>query len=147
MPRCGGSLRAGVRETAKVLRPTFALLTLMAVHGFFAIGPAEADCVALPAGAVAWWPMEEAAAVDVVGGMDASTVGEPAVVAGKVGSAVMLDGVDDCLFAADSAAWAFGAGEFTIELWVRIDVGTGGHAGQPGDVLLDHSTGPGLQDK
>lgn len=48
------------------------------------------------------------------------------------GSSGLFDGNADYITAADSAAWDFGTGDFTIEMWVRI---TGGDPPSPRSVL------------
>lgn len=112
---------------------------------------AVAECVPAPQGMIAWWPLGDASgagsAVDIVGGYDADYLGTPVTVQGKVGNAVHLDGVEDCLSVADDPVWDFGTADFTFEFWVSFDTDGKGSPSNPGDVFLGHSEGPFNVDK
>lgn len=108
---------------------------------------AQTACVPAPEGILAWWPLDDDAAgssvaKDIIGGYDATNVGTPVTVQGKVGNAIHLDGVEDCLSVADDPVWDFGTAEFTFEFWMSLDAAPDGDASQPGDVLVAHSEGP-----
>lgn len=126
---------------------------LMGIATTLTMGTATADaqCVPAPQGIVAWWPLGDApgtgSAVDIVGGYDADYVGTPVTVQGKVGNALHLDGVEDCLSVADDPLWDFGSADFTFEFWVSFDTDGKGSPGNPGNVFLGHSEGPFNVDK
>jgi len=108
---------------------------------------AQQGCVPAPEDILAWWPLDENAggssfAKDIIGGHDASYVGTPVTVPGKVGNAIHLDGIEDCLSVPDDPVWDFGASEFTFEFWMSLDAEPDGSASQPGNVLVAHSEGP-----
>jgi len=79
------------------------------------------DCIAAPAGIVAWW-RADGDTVDSVGGEPASAIGgmQPNGV-GYVDEAFRFDGVDDALTVGVSPALGAMTGAFTIEAWLRLD--------------------------
>lgn len=134
-------------------RVTWGLASVLASIALSVATPTDVRaqaCVPAPEGIVAWWPLDEATgpvATDVVGGNDAVYVGNPLPDAGLVGGSLHFNGVDTYAAAPDSDLWAFGTGEFTLELWANFDVPAHGSMGHPGDVFVYHGNGPGLQDK
>lgn len=126
-------------------------LSLIAAMLMVKTAVAQTGCVPAPEGIIAWWPLDDDAgsssAKDIIGGYDAAYVGTPVTVQGKVGSAIHLDGIEDCLSVPDDPVWDFGAAEFTFEFWMSLDSEPTGSAGQPGDVLIGHSEGPFNVDK
>ena len=89
----------------------------------FPLGVTAVNCSANDAfagDAVSWWPAE-GNADDAADGNDGVVSGGAGFEAGRVGQAFSFDGVDGHVQVADSAYWAFGDGDFTIEGWVRVD--------------------------
>jgi len=81
-------------------------------------------CVQPPSGIIAWWPLDETSgtiAADIGGSHPGVYSGGPTPAPGKVGGALRFDGVDDFVGVGDSDQWAFGTGDFTIELWANFD--------------------------
>src|SRR5439155_3541631 len=58
-----------------------------------------------------------------------------------------FNGSGDFVRVADSDLWAFGAGDFTIELWANFDAPGGGTIEGPGDVFIGNDEGSGTQNK
>jgi len=78
----------------------------------------QAPCLAVPAGLVAWWPGEGNAS-DFVGTNNGVFVGAVAIVPGKVGQALRLNGLDTSVHVPASTGLDVGAGiGFTIEAWI-----------------------------
>ncbi|HEX7955798.1 MAG TPA: hypothetical protein VF508_02590, partial [Pyrinomonadaceae bacterium] len=83
-------------------------------------GSVSASCAPQPSGAVAWYPCE-GTAEDVQGGNHGSLQGGAYFTkGGKVGSAFLLDGVDDFISVPASDGLNVGAGDgLTFEMWVK----------------------------
>jgi hypothetical protein len=47
----------------------------------------------------------------------------------------------------DNDLWAFGAKDFTIELWANFDQPGSGSVGEPGDIFIGNDEGPGFRNK
>ena len=93
-------------------------------------------CLLPPSGLAAWWPLEGSGA-DLVGAGSIAFTGNPAFAPGKVGTALVLDGVDDTATVPASPQLNIGAADgFTIEGW--INPVTGGQ--QP---LVEWNSSPG----
>ena len=85
-------------------------------------------CTPRPTGDfVAWWPLDESAgptAHDLAGAAnDGAWSGSPAAVAGMVAGGLQFDGVDDYVQVPDDAELDVGAGNFSIDAWVYLQVG------------------------
>ncbi|MCI0682029.1 MAG: LamG domain-containing protein, partial [Gemmataceae bacterium] len=74
-----------------------------------------------PTDAIGWW-RGEGNAVDVAGVNHGSFVGNATSAIGQVGQAFSLDGTGDYIAVPDSTAWDFGAGDFSIDFWTKLDV-------------------------
>ncbi len=81
--------------------------------------PATGQVLA-PSGLSAWW-RAEGNANDSVGSNHGTMLGDAGFAPGAVGQAFRLDGVDDWVSIANTAAMDFGTGDFTIELWMNLD--------------------------
>lgn len=83
-------------------------------------GSVSAPCAPQPSGAVAWYP-GNGTAEDVQGGNHGTLQGGAAFTkGGKVGSAFLLDGVDDFISVPASNSLNVGAGGgLTVELWIK----------------------------
>lgn len=98
-----------------------------------------AACVPAPAGMIGWYRFDEASGnvandhPNVPPPSPATLSGSPAHVPGRVANALQLDGVDDF---AQAAGKNVGAGDFSIDLWIRVPPGAG--TGQ--SVILDKRT-------
>ncbi len=77
-------------------------------------------CTPPPADMTAWYPGDSSAS-DIQGGNDSTLQNGAGFAPGKVGSSFHLDGVDDFVSAASDAGNNFGAGEFSVDTWVRFD--------------------------
>jgi parallel beta-helix repeat protein len=78
----------------------------------------------IPAETVAWWKAENSAN-DAIGSNNGTLVNGANYADGTFGRAFSLDGVDDAVAIADSAALQFGSGSFTVEAWVNVSAFTG----------------------
>ncbi len=96
--------------------------------------PSPSACAPLPAGAVAWWPLNETAGAtavaDLVGGHTGTPMsgpvgsGGPNPTAGMVGGALYFYLDNTYVRVPDSPALNFGTGDFTIDAWVNpVQVG------------------------
>jgi hypothetical protein len=131
------------------MRRTALVGVLLAALGWAADSQAQ-TCVAPPEGVLAWWPFDEAAgpvASDIAGSKPAVHFGSPIAAPGKVGGSLRFGGSTDFAGAGDSDRWAFGAGDFTIELWANFDQPGHGNIFQAGDIFIGNDEGPGLQNK
>jgi len=104
------------------------------------------NCVPLATGAIAWWPLDETSgttSTDVVGNNDGQYVNGPVPGLGEVAGALHFNGIDQYVSVPDSDLWAFGANDFTIELWANFDAPVGGN----GAVFIGNDEGPGQVNK
>ena len=112
--------------------------------------PAAAQsCVQPPSGAIAWWSLDETSgniAVDRIGGHTGSYANNPVPAPGEVRGALRFNGTN-YVEVQDSDDWAFGANNFTIELWANFDTPPGGSIGEPGDIFIGNDEGPGNRNK
>ena len=97
-------------------------------------------CSNAPAGMVAWWQGENNS-LDSAGSHTGILHNGAAFAAGKVGQALDLSVANSYVEVPDSPAWAFGADEFTIELWANFNNAGGSQA------FLASDTGGGSTDK
>lgn len=97
------------------------------------------SCVPPPASLVGWW-RGEGNADDRQGNHGALRNGA-SFVPGQVGRGFSFDGVDDFVQVPDSSSWAFGAGEFTLELWVSFS------SVKAINILMGSDDGPGHRNK
>jgi hypothetical protein len=97
-------------------RPSCFLALVLTVAGVL---PAAGQVLA-PSDLVAWW-RAEGNANDSVGTNHGTMLGGAGFAPGAVGQAFRLDGVDDWVSIANTAAMDFGTGDFTIELWMNLD--------------------------
>jgi len=106
-------------------------------------------CLSPPPGAIAWWSFDETSgtiAGDRIGDNVGGFAGEPMAVEGQVWGALHFDG-NDYIAVADNDQWAFGANNFTIELWANFDAPGGGSIGHPSDIFIGNDEGPGTRNK
>ena len=94
------------------------------------------ECAPLPAGAVAWWPLNEATGATAVSDIGGGHVGAPmsgpvgsggpSPTTGMVGGALYFISQNTYVRVPDSPALNFGTGDFTIDAWVNpVQVGPG----------------------
>ncbi|MFN8588335.1 MAG: LamG-like jellyroll fold domain-containing protein [Candidatus Eisenbacteria bacterium] len=91
------------------------------------VGPCP-SCVTPPANMTAWYPLDEPAgtvANEIVFGSNGADVSGPVHATGKVVRARTMSGAGQYVQAADAANLNFGAGDFTIDAWVRTTTTTG----------------------
>ena len=69
---------------------------------------------------VGHWMLDGDAADSSATGADGIVVGDPLWVAGVVGDALELDGVDDYVDCGNPAALDFGTGDFAISAWIKL---------------------------
>jgi hypothetical protein len=122
----------GVRKSA----------VLMFCVGLFTSFPvlAQTNCVTKPAGLVGWWP-GDGFALDVAGTNNGTFQGGVAYGSGEAGQAFALNGASRYVQIPDSPLWAFGSGDFSVELWANFADATGSR------VLVASDQGPGTQNK
>lgn len=107
-------------------------------------------CVPPSPGIVGWWPLDELSgniARDIIGNNNGGSANVNAPSEGKVDGAFHFDSVDDSITVPDNDLWAFGANNFTIELWANFDVPGGGTLSHPSDIFIGNDQGQGLQNK
>ncbi|UCD49331.1 MAG: hypothetical protein JSW27_17580 [Phycisphaerales bacterium] len=69
---------------------------------------------------LAHWALDGNADDGAALGADGTVVGDPVWVAGAIGEALELDGVDDYVDCGNPAALDFGTGDFTISAWIKL---------------------------
>ena len=99
---------------------TFLLaLSLASLIGAQGADSNQTNCVPTATGLAVWLPFDQST-TDVVSGSNAVLFGTPLYTAGRVGSALRLDGVDDAARAMARSGLDIGAGSgLTIEAWIR----------------------------
>jgi hypothetical protein len=121
------------------------LMVLSILSALFPAAALAQSCVPPPAGIIAWYPFDEAGG-NIAGDLAVQHPGayfnHPSPVPGEVAGALHLDGSADYVAAPDSDVWAFGVGDFTVELWARFDVSVGGSIGHPGAIFVGNDEGP-----
>ena len=135
----------GISKIAKALFWTrFIILIIFMVAGH--VG-AQEPCVQPPADLVSWWP-GGGNAQDIQGSNHGTLQGGTTFAPGMVRSAFRFDGIDDFVEVPDSPSLNIGAGDFSIEAWIRMDY-TGGlqtimdkRVQGPGETLGYHLSGP-----
>lgn len=136
----------GRRITMNIVTHCFRrLFFLIALTILAATAQAANQCVPPPSGIIAWWPLDETEgnlASDRVGTHLGAYVGNPVASPGKVGGALGFDGTN-YVDVPDSDAWAFGASDFTIELWASLSAEGGGSLGHPSHIFIGNDEGPG----
>ena len=112
-----------VRQTSSATNSTMttASLTIGGVSGAFNVTTAASGDPDA-GGLIAWWKAENDA-YDSVGGNHGTATNGAAYAAGRVGQAFSLDGVNDYVDAGTNDAFNFngGAGDFTIQAWIKMD--------------------------
>lgn len=104
------------KEIKKALLLVFALVLALG-HA----GPVGAQsCTPAPSGLVAWWPAD-GNATDVIGNSNGTLQGDTTYAPGEVGQAFSFDGDGDFIEIDEQANLDFGAGDFTIEAWVKFN--------------------------
>ncbi|MCC6653087.1 MAG: PKD domain-containing protein, partial [Candidatus Eisenbacteria bacterium] len=86
------------------------------------------SCTPPPANMTAWFPLDEVSgptAVEIVLGAHGVDVNAPAHAPGKVTRARTFSGASQYVQANDAPGLNFGAGDFTIDAWVRTSQATG----------------------
>jgi len=86
----------------------------------YTANPDQADSDELP-DAVSYWKFDEGAGTTATDSADSNpgTLFGPSWAPGIVGSALTFDGVTDIVSVADSDAWTFGTGNFSICFWLK----------------------------
>ena len=93
------------------------------------VGPCPV-CKSPPAGMTAWWPLDEpggTTAIETVLGNHAADIAAPVHAGGMVRRARSFNGSTQWLEANDAPGLNFGAGDLTIDAWVRTTAATGIH--------------------
>jgi hypothetical protein len=85
---------------------------------------APASCLPAPSGLVAYWPAE-GNANDIVAGHDGILRNGVTFVPGRIGQAFGFDGIDDFIEVLDEEPFDFGAGPFSVSVWVKTAAGRG----------------------
>jgi hypothetical protein len=80
-------------------------------------------------------------AEDKIGNRSGAYANSPVAAAGKVRGALRFNGTN-YVAAQDSDVWAFGARDFTVELWANFASPGGGSVGHPSHILLGNDEGP-----
>jgi hypothetical protein len=125
------------------------ILVFVSTLAMFGTAHAAQTCIQPPPGIIAWWPFDETsgtAAQDRVGNHTGAYANNPTLAAGLVGGSLRFNG-SNYVAVADSDQWAFGTGNFTIELWANFDAPGGGSIGHPGDIFIGNDEGPGTRNK
>lgn len=125
------------------------IIVVLTFLSTFAVSAAAQTCVQTPPGIIAWWSLDESSgttAADRVGSHPGAYAGGPVPSEGQVRNSLRFDG-NDYVAVADSDLWAFGAKNFTIELWANFDTHGGGSIGEPGDIFIGSDDGPGTRNK
>ena len=103
------------------------------------------NCVSPPEGIVAWWPLDEqngTGVQEIIGNNNGIHVNGPLRQSnGKVGNALLFDGINDYVAVQDNDLWTFGSRNFTIEMWVNFTAPWSGSRGHPGDIFIAHDEG------
>jgi uncharacterized repeat protein (TIGR01451 family) len=89
-------------------------------------GNKQIECVPPPSGMVAWWPLDETSgttAFDIAGSVanNGTHMNGPMPVPGKVNGALRFDGVDDYVKVPHQPELDFGAGDFSIDAWIKAE--------------------------
>ena len=123
---------------------------LLALSLISPINTGAQTCTPPVQGIVAWWPMDEPSGTtvaDIVGSNSGIRVNGPTSAPGLVGGSLRFNGAGSYVGAPDSDLWAFGAGDFTIELWANWDFNPVGSVGHPGTIFIGNDEGPGTANK
>src|SRR5207253_6671967 len=94
---------------------------IQAIYSAGSAGKCNPQCISPPSNMVSWWPAD-GNANDIQGSSNGILQSGATFGAGKVGQAFSFDGVNDFVSVPDSNTWAFGTGDFTIDLWANFDV-------------------------
>lgn len=97
------------------------LLFVLAVSATLA-AQTPPSCVRPPSGIVAWWP-GEGSADDLLKNSPGVMQNGVSFTTGKVGQAFQFDGTDDFILVANQQPFDFGAGPFSIAVWVQTLAG------------------------
>jgi len=119
----------------------FGLLVIFSIT----LAQAQPTCVQPPPGMVSWWSLDETSgmtAEERVGNNPGAHANGPVPADGMVRGALRFDGKNDYVAVADSDIWAFGADDFTIELWANFDKRGSGSLSHPGDIFIGNDEGP-----
>lgn len=118
----------------------FQLAIWLSAMAAFPIDISAQTCATKPTGLVAWWPAD-GFALDVAGTNNGTLLGGIAYGSGAAGQAFSFNGSSSYVQVPDSPFWAFGANDFTIELWANF----ANASGSP--VLVGQDEGPGSVNK
>jgi hypothetical protein len=119
-----GILWQGGMDEISLYRQALSAAEIQAIHNAGAAGkcappPQPPTNCPVPAGLVAWWPLE-GNAEDLTGRHDGLIIGGPGFSSGKVGQALQFDGLNDLVRVPASPGLNVGAGGgFTIEGWIN----------------------------
>jgi subtilisin-like proprotein convertase family protein len=97
-------------------------------------------------GSIGFWRGDNNA-LDSVGGFNGTLLGGAGFAAGKVNAAFDLNGTSSYVSAPDDDQWAFGAQDFTIDLWVNFRARRASTVGTPEAIFVGHDEGPGVLNK
>jgi len=121
-------------------------------HALADVRAADTACAVPPDTMIGWWPFDSLQSFDVIDGLGfrdkagannvGAPVGEPiAPMAGAyVGNSIALNGRDEYIRVADHPELAFGAGDLTIDAWIRIDPADPGTGRRP--IVAKSAPGP-----
>jgi Concanavalin A-like lectin/glucanases superfamily/Thrombospondin type 3 repeat len=107
--------------------------------------PILAQCVPPPTDMLSWW-RAESDALDSIGHKDGTLINGATFAPGLVGQAFSLDGADDYIELADDPVWTLGS-QFSIELWVNLDVVNVGTIDYPGQLFVGQDEDGGWTNK
>ena len=100
------------------------LFLLVAV--FLITEPAQSE-VSCPSDITSYWMLDESSGTtftDSIGGHDAGCIGSacPGFTSGRIGGALLFDGIDDAMNVPPDASFNWGSGaSFSIEFWMKTD--------------------------
>jgi hypothetical protein len=132
----GGGFFAGCLDEVELIKRALTQQEIQAIFQAGSAGKCKPQCVPPPADLVAWWPLDETSGAttlqDIIGGNNAtpnaSPVGAaqaPSSVSGKVGGAIQFGkfsgGLSSAQVSPSSALKNIGAGDFTIDAWIKVD--------------------------
>jgi hypothetical protein len=103
-------------------------------------------CTQAPTGLVGWWSGD--GNTNDLAGTNHGTLQNGATFApGLSGQAFSFDGVNDFVQVPDSDLWAFGSGDFSVDLWVNFRSVRSSGLASPGNVFIGNDEGGGSVNK
>ena len=120
------------------------IVALLISHSIPSLAQSQITCLPAPSGIVAWWSLDETSGTvvtDRVGNNSGALINAPVPASGEVRGALLFDGANYATVP-DSDLWAFGTGNFSIELWANFDRPGSGSLGEPGNIFIGNDEGP-----